>query len=155
MALPTHQLIEELNDLIRLDRDAIGVYNEAIAKIEEPQIVARLTEFRSDHERHVAELSAIVRRFGGSPPESAGARGIVRKVLTKLAGLVGTEACLKAMESNEEVLNEQYSKRLALDLPVDVAASVERNYANEGHHLEWVKEALRTRSWEHTATIQP
>src|SRR3954467_8325728 len=111
MALETKKVIEECNDLIRFDHDAIGAYDEAIDHVQEPTIKAQLTQFRGDHERHVIDLSAVVRRLGGDPPEKPGARGIIRKTLTKVAGLIGTESVLKAMRSNEEVLNKQYANR--------------------------------------------
>src|SRR5258706_6893754 len=114
MALPTDKIIEECNDLIRFDYDAIGAYDEAIDAIDELSLKSPLIEFRADHERHVLDLSAIVRRLGGDPPQRPGARGILRKTMTKVAGLVGVEATLRAMKSNEEVLNKQYANRTNL-----------------------------------------
>jgi uncharacterized protein (TIGR02284 family) len=148
MALPTDKIIEECNDLIRFDYDAIGAYNEAIDAIDDPSIKSPLIEFRSDHERHVLDLSSIVRRLGGEPASRPGARGVVRKTLTKVAGLVGPEATLRAMKSNEEMLNKQYGNRSKLDFPADVLAIVTRNYQDEQRHLRWVEEALKNRLWE-------
>src|SRR5215475_8737245 len=101
MAITTDKLIEELSDLIRFDHDAIGAYDEAIEKIDQTEIRTQLQQFRADHERHVVELSAIVRQHGGSPPVKPGARGIIRKTMTKIAGLMGVEATMQAMRSNE------------------------------------------------------
>src|SRR5690349_3281230 len=131
MSLGTKEIISECNDLIRFDFDAIGAYNEAIEKLDIPTIKAQLVEFRADHERHVTELSQVVRRFGGSPAERPGARGIVRKTMTKIAGMIGTESVLNAMKSNEKVLNEQYGKRLQMGFPADVLELIQRNYSDE------------------------
>lgn len=141
-------IIEELCDLIRFDHDAIGAYDEAIDGVTEPGIQSQLTAFRGDHVRHVEELSAIVRRLGGTPPETPGVRGIVRKTMTKVAGLAGTEAILLAMRSNEDALNLQYGKRAKLAFPPDILEVVERGFADEQRHLGWVKTALRDRPWE-------
>jgi len=148
MAIATKKLIEECNDLIRFDHDAIGAYQEAIEKIDTPVIRSQLEVFRGDHERHVVELSAIVRQHGGSPPEKPSARGIIRKTMTKIAGLMGIEPTLSAMRSNEKVLNEQYQKRLSLDLPAEVKEVIARNYGDEQRHLAWIEQAIRTRLWE-------
>ena len=148
MTLSIDKTIEELNDLVRFDYDAIGAYDEAIAGISEPTIRDQITRFRGDHERHVTELSAEVRRLGGTPPERPGARGILRKTLTKVAGLVGTEAVLRAMRSNEEVLSKQYGERVKLDLPQDIMALVRRNLSDEQRHLTWIEQALHNRLWE-------
>ena len=75
-------------------------------------------------------------------------RGVVRKTLTKIAGLIGTEKVLQAMKSNEEVMNKQYSNRLKLDLPNDILTLVRGNFADEQRHLAWVEQALKARLWE-------
>src|SRR6185369_880065 len=113
MSLSTKEIIEECNDLIRFDHDAIGAYDEAIDHIAHPMIQEQLAVFRADHERHVLDLSVIVRRLGGTPPVRTGFRGIVRKTMTKVAGLGGIELILRAMFSNEEVLDKQYNEHLA------------------------------------------
>jgi uncharacterized protein (TIGR02284 family) len=150
MALSTEKMIEELNELIRFDYDAIGAYNEAIDHVPETQVKDPLTRFRGDHERHVTELSAIVTRLGGKPVEKPGVRGIVRKTMTKIAGMIGTEPVLKAMKSNEEVLNKTYAHHAALDFPRDILDVIKRNYSDEQRHLAWVEQAINTRIWEQT-----
>jgi len=148
MAIKTDKLIDELSDLIRFDLDAIGAYDEAIEKIDNSVIRSQLESFRADHERHVVELSAIVRQHGGSPPEKPGARGILRKTMTRIAGLMGVEATLSAMRSNERVLGDQYQRRLRLDLPSDIKAVVARNHGDELRHLAWIEQAIQQHLWE-------
>ena len=148
MALSIDKQIEELNELIRFDFDAIGAYNSAIADIKETQIRDPLTQFRGDHERHVQNLSMIVARLGGKPVDAPGFKGVVRKTMTKVAGLGGTELTLKAMRSNEEVLNKTYAHHLSLDFPDDIKQLIRQNYADEQRHLAWVEQALQSRLWE-------
>ena len=156
MALTTDKMIEELNELIRYDHDAIGAYNAAINDIHELAVRDPLIQFRGDHERHVVDLSAIVRRLGGTPVESPGLKGVVRKTMTKVAGLGGTELTLKAMRSNEEVLNKTYAHHLTLDFPDDIKEVIRQNYGDEQRHLAWVEQALQNRLWESTgATVNP
>src|SRR5438105_12785912 len=109
MALSTEKQIEELNELIRFDYDAIGAYDSAINDIKDVAVRDPLIQFRGDHNRHVTNLSQIVRRLGGTPVEHPGLKGVVRKTMTKVAGLGGTELTRKAMRSNEEVLNKTYA----------------------------------------------
>jgi uncharacterized protein (TIGR02284 family) len=148
MALTTDKIIEELNELIRYDYDAIGAYEAAINDIQEMSVRDPLIKFRGDHERHVVDLSAIVRRLGGNPVEHPGFKGVVRKTMTKVAGLGGTELTLKAMRSNEEVLNKTYAHHLSLDFPDDIKEVIRRNYGDEQRHLAWVEQALQNRLWE-------
>ena len=148
MALSIDKQIEELNELIRFDFDAIGAYNAAINDIKEMQVRDPLVQFRGDHERHVQNLSAIVIRLGGKPADKPDIKGIVRKTMTKVAGLGGTELVLKAMRSNEEVLNKTYAHHLSLDFPDDIKQVIRQNYGDEQRHLAWVEQALQTRLWE-------
>jgi uncharacterized protein (TIGR02284 family) len=148
MALSTDKIIEELSELIRYDYDAIGAYNTAIDDIKELAAREPLKEFRGDHERHVIELSAIVRGLGGEAPEKPDFKGILRKTMTKVAGLGGTELILKAMRSNEEVLNKTYAHHFGLDFPDDIKEVLRRNYADEQRHLAWVESALQSHIWE-------
>jgi uncharacterized protein (TIGR02284 family) len=155
MSLTTKEIIEECNDLIRFDHDAIGAYDEAIENITEIAIKEQLMRFRGDHERHVLDLSAVVRRLGGTPPEHPGVRGVIRKTMTRVAGLIGTEMTLRAMRSNEEMLNKQYAERLKKAFPADILDLVRRNYGDEQRHLAWVEQALQTRIWEQQPSPQP
>mgnify|MGYP000913345164 CR=1 FL=1 len=70
------------------------------------------------------------------------------------AGLVGTEAVLRAMKSNEEVLNKQYGNRANLEFPRDIQAQVQKNLADEQRHLSWIEQCLQNRLWE-TAGAHP
>jgi uncharacterized protein (TIGR02284 family) len=148
MALSSDKIIEELNELIRYDFDAVGAYNSAITDIKELSVRDPLIQFRGDHERHIQDLSLIVTRFGGKPVDAPGFKGVVRKTMTKVAGLGGTELTLKAMRSNEEVLNKTYAHHLTLDFPDDVKEVIRRNYGDEQRHLAWVEQALQNRIWE-------
>jgi uncharacterized protein (TIGR02284 family) len=150
MALSTEKIIEELNELIRFDYDAIGAYDEAIDDIKEAMIRDQLVLFRGDHQRHVSELSVIVSRFGGTPPTRPGIKGVVRKTMTKVAGLAGTEATLRAMKSNEEVLNKTYIHHASMDFPADVLDRIRRNLDDERRHLAYIEQCLIDRPWETT-----
>jgi uncharacterized protein (TIGR02284 family) len=155
MALSTDKQIEELNELIRYDYDAIGAYDAAITDVEEVAVRDPLIQFRGDHDRHVINLSEIVRRLGGTPVDKPGLKGVVRKTMTKVAGLGGTELTLKAMRSNEEVLNKTYSRHLTLDFPDDIKEVIRQNYADEQRHLAWVGQAIQNRLWESGASAHP
>ena len=155
MALTTQKIIEELNELIRYDFDAVGAYSSAIADITEITVRDPLMQFRGDHERHILELQSIVARLGGTPVDAPGFTGILRKTMTKVAGLGGTELTLKAMRSNEEVLDKTYAHHLSLDFPDDIKEVVRRNHGDEQRHLAWVEQALVKRLWESGVSAHP
>src|SRR5262249_50829212 len=109
--------------------------------------------FRADHERHVVDLKAVVVRFGGKPVEKADVKGMFQRGFTKVAGLVGDEACLRAMLQNEKTTNNVYAKHVQKSFPSDILDLLRRNYADEQRHYAWIDNALRTGLWEQTPAM--
>ncbi len=61
--------VARLRNLAQLDVDAVGAYDAAIARVNEPLVRERLNDFRVDHVRHVQDLNAFIQRCGGQPVE--------------------------------------------------------------------------------------
>jgi rubrerythrin len=53
--------IGKVQDLIHLDMDAIKAYEQAIKACEHENVASQLRSFKSDHERHVRDLSEEMR----------------------------------------------------------------------------------------------
>jgi rubrerythrin len=62
-------LAADLNDLLRLDHDAVQAYTLAIRLLENPDYKRQLEEFRADHQRHIDELSQLIRSRDAVPLE--------------------------------------------------------------------------------------
>jgi len=148
MTLPNEKMVEELGELIRFDYDAIGAYTAAIEDVRESEIREFFVRFREDHERHVIDLSAIVRRLGGIPPTKPDLKGFMRKTMTKVAALGGMKGTLEAMKSNEKVLSERHAVHLSFEWPSDVRETIEQSYDDAKQHLAWIEHALETHSWD-------
>lgn len=150
MAIGMEQVIERLNDLIKLDVDAIGAYQQAIAACHENVIKQRLTAFQEDHRRHVDDLTRLVRNHGGEPAAARpDVKGFFLAGMTAIRGATGTEGALKAMERNEKLTNKNYDEAARdPDLPGDVRVLIQRNLADERRHLAFIQDALRDRIWE-------
>ena len=146
-----NDVIDRLNDLIKLDIDASRAYGQALDNIDHPDIKSHMTRYRDDHDRHVTELQAAVRGLGGSPAEmTPDIKGYFIEGFTALRSMTGTEGALKAMQTNERLTNSRYQdavKELA-GAPAEVMTLLDRNYADERLHLEYVTRALDTRAWE-------
>jgi uncharacterized protein (TIGR02284 family) len=142
--------IAQLNDLIRLDVDAVRAYSQAIEACAAPHVREKLGEFQRDHERHVEDLSAEVRKLGGVPEVTRTLKGFFMQAFTSITAQ-GDHSALVAMRANEEVTQRTY--RSALDEPLGESASevVKKNHADEQRHLAWIKAALDTRAWERAA----
>lgn len=144
------KIIEELNEVLQADVDAVGTYQDAIDAIDELNIKNQLYDFKRDHERHIADLEALVQRSGGKPVRKADLKGMLQRGFTKVAGLVGTEASLRAMLKNEKTTNGVYAHHLQMGFPPDILEVLRRNYNDEQRHYAWIDAALRTRLWEQT-----
>lgn len=150
--MTNEELIKELNDLIQLDIDAIHAYGQAIDRIDLQDVKQRLSEFRRDHERHVADLSPEVQRLGGTPPAfKRDFKGFLIQGMTAARSAMGTEGALKAMQSNEKLTNKNYGQAMSKPIADSrVLAIVQRNADDERRHLQYIEECLRMRPWETT-----
>lgn len=136
-----------LNDLIHLDYDAIQAYKQAIDACEIPEIRSQLTAFMGDHERHVSDLSVVVRSLGDEPAEGRDVKGFFIEGFTAIMSQ-GDRSALLAMRGNEELTTRRYDAARRADLPDDVRPLIERNYEDEARHLAWIREAIASRAWD-------
>lgn len=137
---------DRLNDLIRLDLDAIGAYRTALVVCELPGIKLRLTEFCRDHERHVRDLTDLVVRLEGRPAKHRDVKGIFLLGFTKLASH-GDRSALLAIRGCIEITTRIYLSALHEELPKGARMLVEKNYADERRHLAWIVMALEKEVW--------
>lgn len=146
----THdEIIDDLNDLIQLDFDAVQAYTQAIDEIDVPTIRDELMHFRTDHDRHVTGLTSIVRRYGGRPVEqSRDFKGFLIEGLTAVRSKMGTENALNAMRSNEQLTNREYQEAVRKDYPMDILSELEANFADEQRHLQYIEQTINGRMWE-------
>ncbi|WP_187344975.1 ferritin-like domain-containing protein [Cystobacter ferrugineus] len=153
-AMDLNRMLERLNDLIALDIDAVGAYEAAINRIDVESLRMNLREFQQDHERHIRDLSQVVRTLGGTPRQKPDAKGFILKGFTAVTSMMGTEAALQAMRGNENLTNRSYRNALNEEWSPEARAIIERNYMDEQRHLAFIEDVLRTRPWEQTP-VQP
>lgn len=136
-------LIETLNDLIQLDYDAVKAYEQAIDRVDDPEVEDNLESFLLDHERHITDLAQLVRELGGAPKElGRDLKGFLLSGMTALRSTTGTLGALRAMRTNEKLTNHRYEKALAHDLPSHVRAVVAVNFEDERRHLRVIEQQI-------------
>lgn len=134
-------LTEMLENLIQLDYDAIGAYDTAIDKLENATLRAKMTTFRQDHERHVRELSAQLRSLGAEPPLGADLKGLLTKGKVFLANLMGDQAILIAMRTNEDDTNQAYEQAISrtdIHSYPELLRILQASLGDERRHREWI-----------------
>jgi rubrerythrin len=124
-----------LNKLIQLDFDAACTYREALLHVDDPAVRDDLHAFLGDHERHVMELSSIIRDLGGTPIEAhRDFKGALLEGVTRLRSR-GTVGALRAMRTNEKLTNRVYDRAADFYMPPIAQAIVMENLADERRHL--------------------
>jgi len=149
--MENRQFVDVLKDLVQLDYDAVQAYDQATSRIEEDHIRHTLVSFRSDHERHITELSNIIKEYGQNPPERArDLKGFILEGMTSLQSMLGTRAALRAMKTNEKLVNRRYRKAIdSLNMPTAVRNAVLKNFEDEKRHLAFIERALETELWKY------
>lgn len=148
-------LVAELNDLLKLDHDAVQAYTLAIKGLENEEYKSRLVEFRGDHQRHIDELSQLVRSRNGTPVEMSHLSTGVFKLAVqgvasgaRRAGIAGDRAVLVAFKANERQVRDKY-RRLAQEThAADVTSVLARAADDEQRHYSWVLETLEELGFE-------
>ncbi len=141
------EIAKKLGSLAQLDIDAVHAYKEAIDKVEDPQVRENLVRYREDHERHISELSAEIRRLGETPPDfSPDFKGFFIQGFTSLRSMTGTEGALNAMHTNEKLTNKNYSEASGWNLPTNIQTIVNLAYEDEKRHLEYIEMELKKRA---------
>lgn len=134
-------LIETLNQLIQLDYDAVKAYEQAIDRVDDPEVESDFESFLLDHERHITDLSQLVRELGGTPKTlGRDLKGVLLEGMTMLRSATGTLGALRAMRTNERLTNRTYEKALAHDLPSHARAVVAVNFEDERRHLRMIEQ---------------
>jgi len=129
------KVCDHLNKLIQLDYDASCTYREALLHVDDPAVRSDLHAFLGDHERHVMELTQIVRDLGGSPIAAhRDFKGRVLEGMTRLRSR-STLGALRAMRTNEKLTNRAYDKACEVYMPPLGQAIVMENQSDERRHL--------------------
>ena len=130
------KVCHHLNKLIQLDYDAAQTYKLALEHVDDALVWSDLQAFLRDHERHVMELTSIVRDLGGTPLEAhRDFKGVLLEGMTRLRSRTGTLGALRAMRTNEKLTNRVYDRAADVYMPPIGQAIVMENLADERRHL--------------------
>lgn len=141
--MDSKHIISDIGDLIEVDYDAIAAYKAAIDRLDSAEFKTQLTEFMGDHERHVEELGKVVRSEGGTPPTGGDAMKIMTKGKVVIAGLVGDEAILMAMNANEKVTNTKYEEAVENGYAEHIQTLLRKGLDDERRHKQWIEATLK------------
>jgi rubrerythrin len=137
------ELIAELNDLLALDHDAIEAYSLAIGRVSRAEYREALAGFRGDHQRHVDQLSALIRERGGVPVQMPHIPTGFFKVAMQALGTLGDDrAVLLAWKTNEGQVRDKYRRYATSVHDPATGAIVSRAADDEDRHYAWGEQTL-------------
>jgi hypothetical protein len=136
-------LVAELNDLLRLNHDALHAYGVAIRSLRSDEYRATVERFRAGHERNVSELSRLVREYGGVPAELPHLpTGAFKLAVQAIGAAGGDRAILLAFKANERQGRDKYRAATRRPYPPEVIAVLSRHAADEVRHYAWALTTL-------------
>src|SRR5579875_2185229 len=138
------RLEELLEDLIRLDYDAVQAYQAAIDRLHEESHRSALGEFVEDHLRHTRELGALLAAMGRTPPRQGGAKRYLAKGKAAIGGLLGDKAVLQAMRSTANDTSTAYERAVKFHgAPTATLDILERAREDAHREIDWFNSELK------------
>lgn len=127
--------------LIELDFDAIEAYEAAINRIEDAEFKTQLQNFKEDHARHVKELNQLLTIHNEDIVSGPDAKQWLTQGKVVLGSLMGDNAILKAMLSNEQDTNTAYERvENHAEAWVDAKEILSLGFSDEKRHKRWLEE---------------
>lgn len=112
------EIVEVLNDLIRINRDRISGYEKAVENLEEGDAVLRTLFYQlsDESEKMKEELAAEVRSLGGDPVDNSTISGKVYRVWMDIKDAFAADdakSALEACEYGEDAAQKAYAEAIS------------------------------------------
>lgn len=136
------RIVSNLNKLTQHELDVIEAYSAAIDKIQSARSRHRLSEIRSDHQRHVHLLGVEVTRLGGPRLHYASLFRHVLKAQITVAGRVGGDSAILTalcLWKRLTILRYQVALRWGR-LPSEIQPVLAGNLEDERRHYAWLSD---------------
>lgn len=132
-----------IKELIELDYDAVEAYKVAIDKLASGDLKAKMQEFKKDHERHIEDLAAVLRKHFEEVPTGPDGKQWLTKGKVFLASVVGDKAILMAMNDNETDTNTAYIRTFERDdIWNDAKDVIRKGKEDEKRHKETIEKLI-------------
>ena len=144
MAKPVQELdkvIDTLNNLIETCRDGQNGFRQAADNLSNPQFKSFCLERSQERASFVNELQREVRTLGSDPEKEGSTAGAMHRAWIDLKSSLGggDQAILSSCEQGEDSAVEQYKEALEDNLPINLRAVIERQYASVQQSHDRVK----------------
>ncbi|HUF27064.1 MAG TPA: ferritin-like domain-containing protein [Gemmatimonadaceae bacterium] len=139
---PDAPLVAQLNDLRKLDLEAIHVYDIAIRRLDDVGYREQIHQFRGDHEAHADALAGLIAERGGTPVDLPHIPSGAMKLALQALAVGDDRAVLLAFKANERQVRDKYQRTAEREHPPEIAVLLSRFAADESRHYDWAVETL-------------
>jgi rubrerythrin len=136
--------IKALQELVELEYIASETYEAAINRLESKAYRDKLTDFKTEHQRHIDELSDFLRDRKEDVPNGPTGKQIMTIGKVAIANLFGDKAILDAMKDAEDDTNTAYERLNKHKEKIKECDKILKNaWEDERRHREWIQETIR------------
>ncbi len=142
MSIDNKAVVSTLNDLIETCEDGVNGFRTAAEAVQNAEAKALFASRVPAIEHAAAELQAAVRGLGGEAETTGSAAAAVHRGWIDLKSAVtgrSDAAITTECERGEQLAVSNYESALKKELPADVRAIVQRQYAGSVQNLERVR----------------
>lgn len=128
--------IEHLARLLHLEVHLVSTYDGATARLGETGPRDQLDRLREDHERHVLDITELIREMGEpTPPDSPDVEGLVAPAISAMRNADGVDDVLHAIRMAERIVGHAYAEARNWGVGMQVHELLGRCDADEQRHL--------------------
>jgi rubrerythrin len=139
-------LLEQLGALLEYDRRAVAAYTLAAERLRGTELRRRVQHFREDHERHIEELTRLMRAYGGGSSGRSGGFGVSGNGHDEGAedgeSFTTERPILRALKTLSRQGRDAYRLATCGGFPAEVSAVLRRAANDETIHYAWALEML-------------
>lgn len=135
-------LVEMINELIEVNRDAVTGYMRAAEAIESASLTAQMNQFARQHDKCITDLSTLVISLSGEPASERTATGQPNRAWVTIGTIADEgqrEAILKECEYGERIVIQAYENALQNPMPENVTKVIREQYETLKKALDYVK----------------